>query len=409
MTTRETCRVCGGKDLAVFFDLGAQPLANSLLDTPREREESYPLALAWCRDCSLVQLTYTVPPEKLFSEYVWVTGTSGVTQTFARTFFEELRRRAEAPKGSFVLEIASNDGTFLLPFMGNGFTVLGVDPAKNIVEMAREKGVPTERAFFGAEEAKWLLKNHGPALILFARNVLPHVAHTRDFVEGLSRILDDEGTLAIECHYAKVIQEELHYDSIYHEHLCYFTVKTLERLLNDYGLFVFDIIESPISGGSIIVYARKKKIRESDEVKKYRIQEANARTNDLEKWQDFATRAYAHRDKFIALLREAKRSGDVVVGWGAPARSSTLLNFCGITSDTISYIADKNPLKQGKFTAGSHIPIESPEKVLSKNPAVVVILAWNFGDEIIEALKRQFHFTGSYILPLPHAPRREKA
>ena len=403
----QQCRVCGESDIRPFFDLGKQPLANSLPESPDQKEQFYPLALSWCPQCNLVQLGYTVDPKELFSSYVWVTGTSRTARDFAEQFSEELIKRASGEVNSYVLEIASNDGTFLQPFLKRGLRVLGIDPAQNIVEMAEKSGVPTECLFWSDETAHDVVEKHGKASMIFARNVLPHVANTRDFVQGLGSALCDDGVLAIEAHYGKVILEELHYDSIYHEHLCYFTLKSLEKLLNDFGLFVFDVTRSPISGGSLIVYAKKGRVEEQSSVVAYREQEAKSQTNAWESWVRFRNRAIQHRAKLLEILNSFKQGEDVtVVGYGASARSSTLLNFCGIDFKTLPVIADMNPLKQGRYTAGTHIPIKSVEEVMARNPKHIFVLAWNFADEIMKSLGEKFHFTGEYLIPLPHDPRR---
>ncbi len=403
----EHCRVCGGSGLKPFFDLGSQPPANSLLGDPNEKENVYPLSLSWCPACNLVQLNYTVDPKILFTEYVWITGTSGVARRFAETFSKELIARAPKEKEGYVLEIASNDGTFLIPFIKAGYKVLGIDPAENISEMAERTGIPTHCVFWSENEAQKLVSERGKASMVFARNVLPHVANTIDFVRGLAAALDDDGVLAIEVHYAKVILEGLHYDSIYHEHLCYLTLKSLENLLNASGLFVFDIMASPISGGSIIVYAKKSRGEESVLLKDYREEEKKAGANTLAIWQGFAERVFSHRDKLNEILNVVARpeSRNSIVGYGASARSSTLLNFCKINSRQLPIIADKNPLKQKKYTAGTHILIESPEAVMAREPSHVFILAWNFEKEIKNYLGKDFGFKGTYIVPLPNNPR----
>ncbi|MGD0576781.1 MAG: class I SAM-dependent methyltransferase, partial [Candidatus Staskawiczbacteria bacterium] len=291
---------------------------------------------------------------------------------------------------------------FLIPFIKNGYRVLGIDPAKNIVEMAEANGVPTKCCFFGTKTAQDLIKEKGKANIIFARNVLPHVANTRDFVDGLQMCLADNGTLAIEVHYAQKILEGLQYDSIYHEHLCYFTFKSLEKLLNDFNLHVFDIGKSPISGGSIIVYAKCGKAEESPVVRQYRSQEANGKINDFATWENFAQKSFIHRDNLLKILKQEK---GIIAGYGASARSSTLLNFAKINSDIISVIADQNPLKKGRFTAGTHIPIVSPEEMIKKNPDTIVILAWNFADEISDTLRNKFNYKGRILIPLPNAPK----
>lgn len=402
--TETSCHVCGGKNLSTFLDFGKHPPSNSLLDSPDEHEEIYPLALRHCGDCKLVQLGYTVDPEKLFSHYVWVTGTSKGAQEYTRAFQRELERRMTS-KG-YVLELASNDGTFLKPFKEKGYKVLGIDPAKNIAEEANKEGIPTLPHFFGSEVAKQVEKEYGKAGVIFARNVLPHVSNTRDFVEGIVACLEDGGLAAIEVHYAKIIEEGLHYDSIYHEHLCYFTLKTLEFLLNEFGLNIFDIMASPISGGSIVVYAKKEKQEESERVKQYKKEEEKSGINEYETWLNFERRAREHKEKLLKILRQEKEAGRKVVGWGASARSSTLLNCAGIGPSLIESIGDLNPLKQGKWTAGTHIPIEHPEVALKRGPDSLIILAWNFKDEIKEQT-RQMGYRGKFIIPLPNDPRIE--
>ena len=399
------CRICKSKNIKEFFDLGDQPLANSLLKNPDEKENFYPLSLSWCPDCNLVQLNHTADPKELFSNYVWVTGTSETAKEHAVNFYKEILSRTENLHEGYTLEVASNDGTFLMPFIENGYKALGVDPAKNIADMATKEGAPTICGFFGEELAREIIREYGYAKVVFARNVLPHVANLHDFVKGLKLCLEDKGLLVLEVHYAEKICEELHYDSIYHEHLCYFTLKNIEHLLNQYGLFVFDIEKSPISGGSLILYIKKNETEEKPIVQSYRKIEKEIKLNELSRWQDFATRAYSHREELLKIVNDLKKEGKSIVGYGASARSSTLLNFCGINTRFISIIADQNPIKQGFYTAGTHILIDSPEKVMKKNPNYVFILAWNFADEIIDILKRRFNYTGKFIIPLPNNPK----
>ena len=400
LTKIKLCRGCGSKKLKLFFKLGDQPLANSLLKSVKEEEDFYPLSLIWCADCNLVQLQETVDPKILFSTYVWVTGTSKTANEFSEKFCEELISKTSDLKKGYILELASNDGTFLKPFQKRGYEVLGIDPAKNIVEMANETGVPTRRDFWGTKAAKKLIKEKGKAKIIFARNVLAHVADTRDFILGIGEALEENGVVAIEAHYAKKILEELQYDSIYHEHLCYFTLKSMEKLLNDCGLFVFDVLLGPISGGALIVYARKYKTKESKELIKWRSEEKSLKTNESFSWEDFRERVFAHRDKLLEILGKAKKSGNVIA-WGASARSSTLLNFCGIDSKIVSSIIDLNPLKQGKFTAGTHIKIVKPEEAFKKKPSLVFVTGWNFAEEIINLLRNKYNYKGQCLVPLP--------
>jgi len=396
------CRVCGSDSLTGFFDLGEQPFANALLKDPNHPDPRYPLALVFCNECSLVQLSHRAREEELFSEYVWVTGTSKKIHEFADIFCDRLVRRAGEPKDSYVLEIASNDGTLLKPFQKRGYSVLGIDPAENIAQMARESGVPTEALFWGKDTAQHIVQKRGLSKMLFARNVLPHVSDQRDFVEGLSTTLHPDGVLAVEVHYAGIILRELHYDSIYHEHHCYFSLKNLERLLNDFGMYAFDIEESPVSGGSIIVYAKKQQMQPSASLLALRASEEKNGVNTRSSWNKFAERASAHKTALLSLFQKLRSKGSVL-GYGASARASTLLNFCGITRETLPSIADKNPLKQGLYTAGTHIPIIPIDQMLSQKPSSVFVLAWNFKDEIIEEL-REMGFRGTFLIPFPDPP-----
>lgn len=408
MNKIECCRVCNSKNITEFLDLGKQPFANSLVVNLNERENFYPLALTWCSDCNLVQLTHTADPTDLFSNYVWITSTSKTAREYSKIFYNEIISRTESLDKSYVLEVASNDGTFLQPFVQGGYNVLGVDPAENIVDIAVANGVPTKCKFFGVEAAEEITEDFGQARVVIARNVLPHVANLHDFVKGLQMCLEDEGLLVIEFHYAMRIYKDIQYDSFYHEHLCYFTLKSIERLLNQFNLFVTDITESPISGGALVLYVKKKK-EESPIVQSYRDSEKKTKLNELSGWKNFAKRVQFHREQLLKILTKITDETGPVVGYGASARSSTLLNFCGIDTRFVSMIADQNLLKHKKYTAGTHIPIDSPEEVMKKNPEYVLILAWNFSDEIMRLLKDKYNYTGKCILPLPKNPKIMRA
>jgi hypothetical protein len=307
-------------------------------------------------------------------------------------------------ENSYALEIGSNDGTFLLPFLRGKYEVLGIDSAENVVDAAAKAGVPTRCGFFDVNMAERILKEKGPSKTVFARNVVPHVANLHEFVEGMKICLAQDGIIVIEFHYGKVIQDELHYDSIYHEHLCYFTLKTLEHLLAMHGLFVFDVIRSPISGGSLVTFIRKGRTNERITVEEVRAEESATHSNELQNWKRFAARSEEHRRRLLTIVEDIKARGSRIAGWGASARSSTLLNYSGIDSRHIDSIADQNELKQGKYTAGTHILIDSPEKVMQAGPEYVLLLAWNFKWEILESLHGRWAFKGRCIIPLPSDP-----
>jgi hypothetical protein len=404
----KTCRCCGSAKLSPFFDLGRQPFANSLLKTEDQPEESYPLALTFCDDCHLVQLTYTADPEVLFSNYVWVTGTSSTARRQAVKFCDDVLARFPAGKRPrLVVEVASNDGTFLRPFIDRDVPVLGVDPAKNVVDQANKDGIPTRCDFFNEESAKAMLAERGPADVVIVRNVLPHVAALHSVVKGVAVLIGATGFAAIEVHYGRKIQEGLQYDSIYHEHLCYFTVETIGRLLAIHGLEMVDLDEGPINAGALIVYARQKGAAKTPTVQRFLEGEATASTNALASWRSFAERAFRHRDELNAILDAELAAGRKIVGYGASARSSTMLNFCGIDGRKLVDIADAAPSKQGCFTAGTRIPIRAPEQVFAAIPDTVLLLAWNFRPEIMGILRDRFHFRGKVIHPLPNKPTVE--
>lgn len=396
------CRICQNKSIEPFFDLGLHPLANSLIKNLKRKEKFYPLCLCWCGKCNVIQLNFTVDPKILFAKYFWLTGTSQGAKDFSSKFRDKLVAKTLNPRKNYVLEIASNDGTFLKSFTDAGYKVLGVDSAKNIVEIANIEGIKTVCGFWGNKFAQKIKTKNGQAQMIFNRNVLAHVKNIGDFVAGMKNCLSDDGTVASEVHYAGKILNGLQYDSIYHEHLFYFTLKPLEYLFESSGLYVFDAESSPISGGAIIVYAAKQKREISPRLKRWRDYESKNKVNDLETWRKFAKNSTLHKEAAVNLINKIISKEKNIVGWGASARSSTLLNFCKIDSRIIPIIADQNNLKHKHFTAGSHIPISSPELVMKRNPKFVIILAWNFTKEIMGILKNKFNYSGGYIIPLPN-------
>jgi len=398
-----SCRMCGSTRIEVILDLGAQPPANSLRENKEEPLEVVPLTLCRCAICGTVQLTETVSPDYLFSHYVWVTGTSKGAQDYSRVFFERLASRSKQGR-LFVAEVASNDGTFLKPFQERGDKVLGIDPARNIAEIASVAGIPTIPEFFGAEVAQQIVVEYGNADIVFARNVIPHVANANDVVAGISRCLKSDGTGAIEFHRADVILEDLHYDSIYHEHLFYHSLHSISLLLDRFGLKVFDVTESPISGGSLVAYFAKTPRVPSDALKKTLEHEAALGIGNPIPWREFAIKCGQHRGALRALVEQAKVKGRRLIAYGASARSSTLLNYCGIDHRHVEVVADKNPLKHGRYTPGTDIPIVAPDQAFADRPDAILLLAWNFREEILAQIKADYGWQGEVIVPLPGDP-----
>lgn len=395
------CRVCGSAGLRPILDLGNQPLANSLKKKPGEKEDRYPLTLVFCQNCSLVQLSETVKKEILFDNYIWLTQTSATAKRYAELFYKRAVAVTKAKPGDFVVEVASNDGTFLKPFIRGGYEVLGVDPAQNLARLANKQGVRTMPEYWGREIAQKIVSQNGEAKIIIARNVIPHVSELQDVIAGMHLSLSEKGIGIIEFHYAGQILQELHYDSIYHEHLCYFSIKSISALLALYNLVPFHIETSPISGGSYVIYFSKKKRRESVNYQKLLEKENRLGANKIRAWKTFAKLCREHRQKSIEVAKSF--SSKTVLGFGASARSSTYLNFCGFDSGAIKAIVDNNPLKQGLISPGTSIPIVSLEKGMQMNPDLIFILAWNFRDEIAKECRIK-GYKGKYLAAFPDRP-----
>jgi hypothetical protein len=351
----------------------------------------------------LIQLSCTVDPVHLFSRYVWMTSTSETARQYSERFCEAVIRRVGRIKG-FVLEVASNDGTFLKPFAERGFRVLGVDPAENIAKLSVVSGIPVVNGFFGRALARELVEKHGIPDVVIARNVLPHVSDLHDFLDGIRICMGRNTLLAVEIHDGAVICDELQYDSIYHEHLCYFTLETVETLFSIHGLHLFDMMSSPISGGSMVLFLGTGKYQRSAELMARQYVEKDNGVNLRETWMEFDKRCREHRERLIRMMKREKDLGRIMAGYGASARSSTLLNYCGIGRDLIPAIADRNPLKQNLCTPGTGIPIDIPERVILPEVDTVVVLAWNFLDEIKRYLASDLSFRGRILAPLPGDP-----
>jgi len=397
------CRLCDATDLHVILELGDQPPANSLRKKISETLENVPLTICRCPNCTTIQLTETIDPEYMFSDYIWVTGTSKGAREYSKIFADRIVSKLSKSDDLFIVEVASNDGTFLQRFKEAGHSVLGVDPAKNLAELAQKNGIPTLADFFGLNVAKKVTAESGRADIVIARNVIPHVPDPNDVVGGMAECLKENGVGAIEFHWIGKILSELHYDSIYHEHFFYHSLHSINELLLRHGLNLFDVAESPISGGSLVAFFSKEKRFVTNDLKDQLESERKEGISSLKAWQDFAKMSFEHRVKLKSMIDSENLSGKKVIGYGASARSSTMLNFCGIDHNHLACVADQNTLKHNRYTPGTDVLIVSPEEALKENPDTVVILAWNFKDEIIEDLKEK-GFKGSVIIPLPNTP-----
>ena len=401
--TIECCRICGSDNIEEVLDLGEQPPANSLYRSDEKRPPDVPLRLMYCQKCSTVQLGEDVDPEYLFGEYLWVTGTSATAEQYSHEFAKKaLSQVVDQNKSPYIVEIASNDGTFLKRFIEKGCKVLGIDSAKNIAELAVKNGIPTKADFFTLDLAERLVEKEGKADIVFARNVIPHVKEIHSVIGGINTLINEGGVGIIEVHNAGLILEELHYDYIYHEHLFYYTLKTISGLIERYGLHVFDVMLSPISGGSWVIYFSKNKKEKTKELIKHEKKELENNINSYHRWVEFSDQVTVHSEELKQMVMQNDKK---IPAYGASARSSTLLNFCGITNKHISVVIDKNPMKNGLMTAGSNIPVVSFEDGLKeiKSSEKILLLAWNFQDEIVQEL-REAGFSGKFIIPLPGDP-----
>jgi hypothetical protein len=401
-STIKNCRISESNELIDILHLGDQPLANSLKKNQKGNEEKFPLSISFCEKSSLLQLNETIDKKILFNHYVWVTGTSQSAKNYSKAFAECLTLVASPEKDDLIIEIASNDGTFLKPLALKGFrNVLGVDPAKNIAEIANQNGINTLPEFWSSSLANQILNENGAAKVVFARNVIPHVSDLLDVIKGIEIVLKEDGVGIIEFHDAGKILKELHYDSIYHEHLCFFSIKSMTYLLNRFNLNPFHIEKSPISGGSWAIFFSKEKRQKSANLEKTIVLENKNKVNNLSSWKKFAKDSIAHRKKTLDIIESL--NGKRIVGFGSSARSQTYLNYCGLNNGHIEAIIDNNKLKQGLFSPGSAIPIVNLKQGFELNPELIFILAWNFKDEIVN-LCRASGYKGEFLLPFPKEP-----
>ena len=397
-----TCRSCGGADLKPVLSLGRTPLANSLLtgeDLARP-EPTYPLEVVFCPACTLVQITETVPPEELFSDYLYFSSFSDTMLRHAETLTARLVEERGLGAESLVVEIASNDGYLLQYYARAGVPVLGIDPARAVAEAAEGRGVPTLVAFFGKELAQELVASGRRADVIHGHNVLAHVADLNGVVAGIALLLKEDGVAVIEAPYVRPMIDHVEFDTIYHEHLCYFSLTALDHLFRRHGLAVIDVEQVPIHGGSLrITVAAATEPAES--VRCLLAEEARLGMDRLEFYTAFGDKVAALRERLLELLGELKAQGKRIAVYGASAKGSTLLNLFGIGRETLEYVVDRSTVKQGRYTPGTRLPIYAPERLLEDRPDYVLLLTWNFADEILEQQEMYRRQGGRFIIPIP--------
>ena len=400
------CRFCGSILRHTFADLGMSPLANAYLKPSQlnRMEPFYPLHAYVCEKCLLVQLEAFESPEHIFGDYAYFSSYSDTFLQHCKAYTDMIVTRFGLNGQSHVVEVASNDGYLLQYFVEKGIPVLGVEPAANVAEVAVQKGIPTRVKFFGRETARELVSEGKQADLLVGNNVLAHVPDLNDFVAGMKILLKPKGVITMEFHHVMRLVAGNQFDTIYHEHFSYFSFTTVRKVFASHGLTLFDVEELPIHGGSLRIYACHEgdaSKTTSQRVSDLLAKEEAAGMTRMDYYLSFAERMKAMKRQLLAFLVAAKGEGKSIVGYGAPAKGNTLLNYCGLRSDFIDYAVDRNPHKQGLFLPGTHIPIYPPDKVKETRPDYLLVLPWNLKGEIMEQMSYIREWGGQFILLIP--------
>lgn len=400
------CRFCGNPLIYSFADLGMSPLANSYIkrEELQQVESYYPLHAHVCQECYLVQLPEFTSPEHIFSDYAYFSSYSELWLNHARTYTEMMIKQFGFDSNSQVIEIASNDGYLLQFFKEKNIPILGIEPAVNVAKVAIDSGIPTITKFFGVATAKELIENNRNADLLIANNVLAHVPDLNDFVEGMKILLNSSGVITIEFPHLMHLLVKNQFDTIYHEHFSYFSFFTVNRVFAAHNLKIFDVDEIPTHGGSLRIYAchSKNKNRSiSNRVKDLLSRENDLGLHKIDTYLSFNERIRMVKRNILEFMIEVKNKNRSMVGYGAPAKGNTLLNYCGIRTDFLDYTVDRSPHKQEHYLPGTHIPIFHPDHIKNTKPDFLVILPWNIKDEIIEQMDFIRSWGGRFVVLIP--------
>jgi 2-polyprenyl-3-methyl-5-hydroxy-6-metoxy-1,4-benzoquinol methylase len=404
--TKRCCRSCGSSLKYTFVDLGMSPLANSYLTQEQlsSMEPFYPLHVYVCEQCLLVQLQEFSSPVEIFGAYAYFSSYSDSWLQHAQTYVDRMVDLLKLNSKSQVVEIASNDGYLLQYFVTRSVPVLGIEPAANVAQQALKKGIPTHVKFFGEKTAFELADEGKRADLLIGNNVLAHVPQLNDFVKGLKIMLKPHGMITMEFPHLMRLMQENQFDTIYHEHFSYFSFITVDQIFNKHGLTIFDVEELPTHGGSLRIYAKHAEDTSKPISKRMVDLKAREQVNgcsNLDHYLSFAVKVSETKRKLLAFLIAAKEKGKTIVGYGAPAKGNTLLNYCGIRTDFMDYTVDRSPHKQGQFLPGTRIPIYDPEVIRTTRPDYVMILPWNLKDEIMQQMAFIREWKGQFIVPIP--------
>jgi hypothetical protein len=405
-TITAKCRFCAAELAHTFVDLGMSPLCQTHIEPEQlnHEERFYPLHVWVCSECFLVQLEEYVAPQAIFSDYAYFSSYSDSWVDHARRYAEAMTSRFDLSGSSRVMELASNDGYLLQHFVRAGVPCLGIEPAANVAAVAVAKGVPTIVRFFGEQAAREIAVEHGRPDLLLGNNVLAHVPDINDFVAGMQALLGARGVITMEFPHLLQLMQQNQFDTIYHEHFSYLSFYTVERIFARHRLVLFDVEEISTHGGSLRIFARhadddSKPVAPA--VAALRRKEESAGLRRLDTYAAFEPRVRAIKRDILAFLIDAKRQGKRVVGYGAPGKGNTLLNFCGIRTDFLDYTVDRSPHKQGRYTPGTHIPILSPERIRETRPDYVFVLPWNLRQEIVAQNEYVREWGGKFVVPIP--------
>lgn len=399
------CRFCGKPLTQIFADLGTSPVANSYIsDESFAGEKIFPLRVHVCGSCKLVQAEEYETPDNIFTEYAYFSSTSQPWLEHCKKYCYQMQNQLHLNEDSFVVEVASNDGYLLKNFVEHRIPVLGVEPARNVAETARENGVPTRCEFFGKRSAEQIVKEYGQADLLIGNNVLAHVPDLHDFIGGLYILLAEDGVLTMEFPHLLRLIEDCQFDTIYHEHFYYYSLLAVQHIFAHFGLTVFDVEELQTHGGSLRIYACRKESKRavvSHAVTSVLKQEREAHLDGMQVYQDFNQHIQQVKRDALSYLIHEKNAGKRIAAFGAAAKGNTFLNYCGIGRDFIDFVVDDTPYKQGMFLPGSRLPICPREKLVEEKPDIVLILPWNWADEIVHQIGFVKQYGGELVTLIP--------